>query len=248
MKLLGHLISIVGVICFVALVLKLSVHLYLDASNDRKISLNPLRFIKYYLFPIEKPVLDHQRPWRNICNYLQRFFAYCFFALVMLLVAKDLLRTHQPKALEEVVPSAVGIYVSPSVIDSLTWLYYAYTFQGQAVFRDGTIEGMPSRFPVKVDTIVRLGDSIVARFYFFKDYTVFSHTLGAMNLNGFIYYNGAAKPLTGGLVFDGFEKWENIKNDNVRADSLFMLYLRQTDSSSLNSWLLSEGRRRRVWE
>jgi hypothetical protein len=145
-------------------------------------------------------------------------------------------------------PSATDNYELNKRTDSLKWLFYAYTFQGKVIFQEGAKEYESINCEVNVDTIIRQGDSLLFLLSYFKDGVKSNHIREGMNLSGFAYYFGAAKPLTGMLVFDEFDNIEYLKRDNYKTDSMFRFFLREADTSQASSWLLNEANKRRVWE
>jgi hypothetical protein len=135
------------------------------------------------------------------------------------------------------------------VVDSLKWLFYAYEFNGTALFKKDqrSYNFKPTECAIRDDTLFSLSnDSVEIHLSFYKEGYSFSHVYEGFNFYGFLYGNSVAKPLSGNIVFDNFDDPIFLKNDNRTTDSVFREYLKATDSSKLSSWLLKEAKKRGV--
>jgi hypothetical protein len=134
-------------------------------------------------------------------------------------------------------------------LDSLKWFFYAYTYEGKALFKkDGKVyEFYPTECEIKVNNENILGDSIIYNLSYYKKGYTYQYIYEGLIVNGFVYNNGIYNPLTGMVKLDNFENLDYVKADNIKTDSIFKSFLRSADSGKLFHWLFSEAKKRRVF-
>ncbi|TMI63526.1 MAG: hypothetical protein E6H07_12145 [Bacteroidetes bacterium] len=140
--------------------------------------------------------------------------------------------------------------VNPQRIDSIKWFYYAYSYNGLALFKKGqeTYSFQPISCNVLIDTlIIRNNDSLEVRLSLHKEGYNYSHLSENLNYYGLLYINSAAIPLTGNVILDHFDDPSFVKKDNQITDSLFRKALETTDTSMLSSWLFNEAKKRGIY-
>ena len=132
--------------------------------------------------------------------------------------------------------------------DSLKWLFYAYTHKGKALLiRDQKVyEFNPIECDVQVVKEFAHNDSLFCLLGYYKEKYRYLYIREGFKTEGFIYFNGIAKPITGMLVYDNFEDPKYLKKNNVTIDSIFNIFLKECDTSKISSWLLHEAKRRRI--
>jgi hypothetical protein len=131
--------------------------------------------------------------------------------------------------------------------DSLKWLFYAYTYKGKVLFNKTQSEYDPVECDANIENVIQKKGTLFCLLVYYKNGIRVSKIREGLNINGFTYFSGVAKPLTGALVFDDFEKLESLKKDNRVTDSTFMVYLKQIDTAKISYWLKNEARRRKVF-
>lgn len=112
-------------------------------------------------------------------------------------------------------------------IDSLKWLFYAYTFDGKVFFQQNQKEYHTIECEVVMDKVEERGDSLFCYLSYYKDGLRYSHIRDGLNINGFIYYSGVAKPLTGMLSLDSFDLPSYVRKDNIKTDSVFREFIKR---------------------
>lgn len=136
-------------------------------------------------------------------------------------------------------------------IDSLKWLYYAYSFDGYAEFKKDNIRYRfnPTKCDIQVDSVHKFNkDSMMVLFRFHMPGYILSHFDSRISALGFTLKNNVAIPITGMISYDNFNNINYMASNNMKTDSSFREFLKNTDTTKLSAWLLKEGRRRKVWD
>jgi hypothetical protein len=135
-------------------------------------------------------------------------------------------------------------------IDSLKWLFYAYSFNGVALFgkNQKNYSFNPAECDIKIDNLkTGSNDSLTVNFSFYREGYKYFHVYEGMNIYGFSCYNNITRPLTGMIVLDSIDNISYIKTLNYKLDSSFRIFLKSADTSRLSNWLFKEAKRRNVW-
>ena len=140
-------------------------------------------------------------------------------------------------------------YLNNQLIDSLKWLFYAYTFDGIVDFKSeqNRFQTKPIECEIKVDTVVSRNDTLYVNFSYYKENYKYSHLYEGLMVYGFVFSNGIAKPLTGNVILENFEDPSYVRSDNRKTDSMFRNYLKTIDTSKLHPWIFNEAKRRNIW-
>jgi hypothetical protein len=133
--------------------------------------------------------------------------------------------------------------------DSLKWLFYAYTFTGKALFKNE--KGSSIVNPVECEVVISLrkmeNDTAIYNLKYKKDGYEFSHVYEAMNIYGFSVSNNVPSPLTGGVILDSISYPLYVTKMNNSQDSAFRVFLKIYDTAKLDTWLLSEAKKRKIF-
>jgi hypothetical protein len=140
--------------------------------------------------------------------------------------------------------------VSETQIDSLKWLFYAYSFDGIALFFKNQQEYnySPAECDVKVDSAYIINkDTAGVHLSFFKEGYRYSHVYNGFDIYGFLLVQATPRPLVGGAKWVDFDNLEYAKRFNQTADSAFRAFLKTADTSRLSPWLKKESKTRGIF-
>jgi hypothetical protein len=141
-----------------------------------------------------------------------------------------------------------NVAIVNSQVDSVKWLFYAYTCNGKARFvKDSLIYNFN---PTECDVNLKVGsnrnDTLIYELSYSKANLEYKHIYDGLMVYGFMHVKGVFVPLTGMVHLDNFESLDFVRNDNDETDSVFTVLLKKADTSKLSAWLLTEARKRNV--
>jgi hypothetical protein len=140
--------------------------------------------------------------------------------------------------------------LSQGEIDSLKWLFYAYAFTSDALFKSDTNRKVfkPVECEISVKSVEKdTTDSFTVKFDLQHEGYQYLHLIRGLNIGGFVYEHQLPKPITTPIILDSMDNEGFLRRYNAEKDSLFTSYLRTRDTTKLALWLKNEARKRKIF-
>lgn len=133
-----------------------------------------------------------------------------------------------------------------TIIDSVKWSFYAYTYQSKVLFKNADKNITLNALECDVVITKSEHDSSVYLAKYKKDGFEYNHIYEGLMIYGFKYEQGVFTPLTGMVKLDEFDKLEYGKNDNFTTSQNFQKFMQENKAAqnNISNWLKTEAKQK----